>query len=382
MWTTFALYALYVVRDAGLTPFQLLAAGIVLESSVFIFEIPTGVLADTVSRRLSVVTGTLITALGWITMGLFPSFEGVLAGQFLFGFGFTFLSGANEAWLADEVGEERAAAIYPQAAQWQQAARVAGVLTGAGLGLAHAGLPFIVGGVGQLLVAIVLLFTMTERGWQPTPAGDRSSVSAVRSVLAEAWQVARRGRMVRAALGVALLFGASSEAFDRLWGYHLIETIGLPTGLNETILFGAIAVASQVGGFAMIALGRRLTAEGNRASAARLLSLLYAAAVVVPLSFAFAPAAGVAIALVTLHQWTAAAESPFFMAWVNRGLDSRTRATVLSGLGQANSMGQVASGLLFAGIAATGGVTLALVVGALLVAPAVLLVRTQPREER
>ena len=238
------------------------------------------------------------------------------------------------------------------------------------------------GGVGQLLVAVVLLFTMTERGWQPTPADDRSSVGAVRSVLAEAWEVARRGRMVRAALGVALLFGASSEAFDRLWAYQLIETIGLPTGLNETVLFGAIAVASQIGGFAMIALGRRLTAEGNRASAARLLSLLYAAAVVVPLSFAFAPAAGVAVALVTLHQWTAAAESPFFMAWVNRGLDSRTRATVLSGLGQANSMGQVASGLLFAGIAATGGVTLALVVGALLVAPAVLLVRTQPREER
>ena len=346
MWTTFALYALYVVRDAGLTPFQLLVVGIVLEGGVFAFEISTGVLADAVSRRLSVVTGTAIAGLGWIVMGLFPSFEGIIAGQFLWGFGYTFLSGATQAWVADEIGEDAAALVYPRAAQWQQGARVAGVLTGAGLGLIDPSLPFFAGGVGNLMVAVLLLTTMTELGWQPTPLEDRRGIHVLRDVAMEALAVARRRPMVRAAIAVALLFGGSSEAFDRLWGYHLIENIGIPGSFNEVVLFGAIAIASQLGGLAVIAIGRRMTADGSRESAARLLSVLYAAAVAVPLVFAFAPSAGIAIALITWHQWTTASESPFFAIWVNRGLDSQTRATVLSGVEQANSLGQVISGML------------------------------------
>src|SRR5690606_35214982 len=83
MWLTFGMYALYVVRDAGLTPLQLLVAGAVLEFTVVAFELPTGVLADTFSRRLSVIVGTAITGVGWAVMGLFPSFEGILIGESL-----------------------------------------------------------------------------------------------------------------------------------------------------------------------------------------------------------------------------------------------------------------------------------------------------------
>jgi hypothetical protein len=222
---------------------------------------------------------------------------------------------------------------------------------------------------------------MTERGWQPTPSEERTGFGALRRVAVGGLAAARQRRMVRAAIMVALLFGASSEAFDRLWGYHLLENIGLGDGVNEALLFGAIAIASQMGGLLVIAIGRRITADGSRASAARLLSILYTAAVAIPLAFTFAPVAGLAVVLVTMHQWTAAAESPFFMVWVNRGLDPRTRATVLSGVGQANSLGQVLSGALLAIIAATGGVTMALVVGALIVAPAALLVRRRPSAE-
>jgi len=88
------------------------------------------------------------------------------------------------------------------------------------------------------------------------------------------------------------------------------------------------------------------------------------------------------VVLVTAVQWISAAESPFFMMWVNRGLDPRTRATVLSSVEQSNSLGQVVSTLILAGSAAVGGVGVALAVGALLVAPAVLFVRTIPLEER
>ncbi|MQC18035.1 MAG: MFS transporter, partial [Chloroflexi bacterium] len=167
MWMTFGMYTLYVVRDAGLTPFQLLLAGAVLEFTVVAFEIPTGVLADTISRRFSVILGSFVTGLGWAVMGLFPSFEGILLGEFLWGFGFTFISGANEAWLADEIGEDEAAKIYPQAAQWRQAAVVAGVLVAAGFALVNLRLPFILGGAGGIAFGVFLAATMTEAGWHP-----------------------------------------------------------------------------------------------------------------------------------------------------------------------------------------------------------------------
>lgn len=382
MWLTFGMYALYVVRDAGLTPFQLLVAGAVLEFTVVAFEIPTGVLADTVSRRLSVVVGSLITGAGWIVMGLFPSFEGILAGEFLWGFGFTFISGANDAWLADEVGEESAAKIYPQAAQWRQAAIVVGVLVAAAFALVELRLPFIIGGAGGIALGVFLACTMTEAGWHPTPAEGRSTFAQAKQVAIDGYQAARIRPMVRAAVGIRLLVGAASEVFYRLWGYHLLEDIGVPDGTNEVLLFGAIGVAGQVGTFAVIALGRRASSDGSRASAARVLSVLYVVYILGPLAFAFAPAATIAIALVVVTQWVSSAEPPFFVMWINRGLDSRTRATVLSGTGQADSLGQTVSSLGFGALASVTSVRTALALAAGLAAPALALVRTKPLEER
>jgi len=274
---SFALYALYVVRDAGLTPFQLLIVGTVLEFSVVAFEIPTGVLADSLSRRISIIFGLAVSGAGWAVMGLFPSFEGIAGGQLLWGFGYTFISGASEAWLADEIGEDEAAGVYPAAAQWRQAARVAGVLAGAALALLDTRLPFLVGGAGSIGFAIFCLFTMTEAGWRPAAVeGGAARLASMRRIAGDGLSAARSRPMVRAAIAVAVLWGASSEAFDRLWSFHLLEDIGVGDA-DEVILFGAIAIAGQLGGFGLVALGRRLTRDRTRATAARLLSGIYTA---------------------------------------------------------------------------------------------------------
>ncbi len=377
MWLTFGMYALYVVRDAGLTPFQLLLAGIVLEASVVLCEIPTGVVADAISRRLSVIIGTVITGAGWAVMGLYPSFEGILIGECLWGVGFTFLSGASEAWFADEAGEEVAARIYPQAAQWRQGAVVAGVLSAALLGLVDLRLAFILGGAGQLLLAVVYAMTMTEAHWRPAPRDGRARLATARRLVTTAFAEVRRRPIVRAAAAVALLFGASSEVFYRLWGYHLFEGIGIPEGANEVLVFGGIAVASQLGALIVIAIGRRASRDGSQGSAARVLAVLYGVTLAAPLGFALTVDPVLAIALIAVAQWVSIAEAPFFLVWVNRGLDPATRATVLSVLGQANSLGQVVAGLLFGVLATLAGVAVALAFGALLVAPAVILVGTR-----
>lgn len=106
------LYAYYAVRVAGLSPLELVLAGTVLELAAFLFEIPTGVVADLISRRLSVVFGYLLVDLGFLLMGAAPEFWAIAGGQFVWGIGFTFISGAREAWLADEVGDDAAGPLY------------------------------------------------------------------------------------------------------------------------------------------------------------------------------------------------------------------------------------------------------------------------------
>ena len=55
----------FMVQVAGLDPLQMVLVGTVLEASVFLFEVPTGVVADVVSRRLSVIIGYAIIGAGF-----------------------------------------------------------------------------------------------------------------------------------------------------------------------------------------------------------------------------------------------------------------------------------------------------------------------------
>ncbi len=91
--------------------------GTVLEATVFLFEIPTGLVADVKSRRLSIVVGYALIGLGFIVEGSFPVFAAVALAQVIWGIGYTFTSGATQAWVADEIGEERAGDAYLRGSQ-------------------------------------------------------------------------------------------------------------------------------------------------------------------------------------------------------------------------------------------------------------------------
>jgi DHA3 family tetracycline resistance protein-like MFS transporter len=90
---------LFMIQNAHLDALQLVLVGTTLELSAFLFEVPTGVLADTVSRRLSVIIGTALIGVGLLVWGAWPLFATILVGQVLWGIGATFTSGATQAWI-------------------------------------------------------------------------------------------------------------------------------------------------------------------------------------------------------------------------------------------------------------------------------------------
>jgi len=105
------------VQTVKLDPLQLVLIGTVLELSVFLFEIPTGVVSDLKSRKLSIITGYILIGIGFLIEGLFPYFVTVLVAQIAWGIGYTFTSGSQQAWIADEIGEEQASLAFIKGAK-------------------------------------------------------------------------------------------------------------------------------------------------------------------------------------------------------------------------------------------------------------------------
>jgi hypothetical protein len=124
--------SLYLVLDAGLSPFQLVMIGSAQGLVSLVFEVPAGVVADTLSRKWSLVISHLLIGISMIT-GLVTAFPALVATQMLWGIGWTFASGADVAWLTDELDNPaQAAAVLTAQARWEQIGAASGMI---GLGL-------------------------------------------------------------------------------------------------------------------------------------------------------------------------------------------------------------------------------------------------------
>jgi DHA3 family tetracycline resistance protein-like MFS transporter len=97
----------YQIEVARLNPLQLVLVGTTLETVAFVCQVPTGVLADVFSRRWAVIVGIFLVGLDFVVEGSFPRFDVILASQVVWGVGITLVDGAEQAWIAAEVGEER-----------------------------------------------------------------------------------------------------------------------------------------------------------------------------------------------------------------------------------------------------------------------------------
>ena len=125
---TWVVMAVYLVQELHLSPLQLVLMGTAMEAAVFLFEVPTGVVADTYSRRLSLVIGYLGMGVAWLAVGLVSAPWLIIALWAVWGVSYTFTSGAEEAWIADEVGVGNVGTVFLRAARFGQAGAVVGLV--------------------------------------------------------------------------------------------------------------------------------------------------------------------------------------------------------------------------------------------------------------
>jgi len=228
MGMIFTVSSVYQVTTARLDPFQLVLVGTMLEGAVFLFEVPTGVVADSYSRRLSIIIGVLLMGAGFLIEGTWPLFGVILLAQVFWGVGWTFTSGATQAWITDEIGEERAGAAFLKSAQVGQIAGIFGLIVGTGLGLLRVNLPIQLGGLFFLVLGAFLIVTMPENGFRPTPAEERTTWNKLWHTFEGGLSMVRKRPALGGILSVGLFYGLYSEGFDRLWTAHLISQFAIP----------------------------------------------------------------------------------------------------------------------------------------------------------
>ena len=142
---------------------------------MFVFEVPTGIVADVYSRKLSIIIGYLLMGLGFFVEGFFPAFLPILLAQVIWGLGYTFTSGANQAWITDEIGEGHANKLFLRATQVGLFASLLGMGAATLIGTHNVALPIRAGSAGVTLIAIALMFIMPESGFHPTSREDRNT---------------------------------------------------------------------------------------------------------------------------------------------------------------------------------------------------------------
>ena len=174
LWATVA--AVYRIEVVGLDPLQLVLLGTALEVAVFVFEVPTGVFADTFGRRRSVIVGCVLMGSGFALEGAIPEFAAVLAAQAVWGVGYTFISGALEAWIADEAPDRDLGRVYLRGEQADYLGSLVGIPASVLLGLVALNLPLLAAGALTIALGLALVFAMPERNFRPSPREGRSSV--------------------------------------------------------------------------------------------------------------------------------------------------------------------------------------------------------------
>ncbi|TMM20904.1 MAG: MFS transporter [Actinobacteria bacterium] len=351
--------------------------GTAMEAAVFLFEIPTGVVADTYSRRLSLIVGYLGTGLAWLLVGVVSGPWAVIALWALWGFFYTFTSGAEQAWITDEVGMENVGTVFLRGARFGQAGAVVGLLLQVAVGVVSLRAGVILGGAFTIVCGLAAILLMPETGFRRRPRAERGSALAeLRTTALAGVRYAWAAPVIVLLIGAELFMGASSEAFDRLKEAHFLRDVGLPAvgQLDPVVWFGIFWLAGMALNIAAIGSLIKRVERGGRQTIAQFLFAFTLMQLAAMLVFALTGSVWVAIAGLLGVFFARNMALPLWDTWLNQQItDSSVRATVISLTGQSNAVGQAGGGPVLGGIGNVWGIRAALGVGALAIAPALAL---------
>ncbi len=317
---------------AGLDIMQVLLTNSAFTLGSMVFEIPTGVVADTVGRRVSLllclvtlfVTTLLYVAIAWRGWG-FWAFMWV---SVFLGLGYTFYTGAVDAWLVDALkATGYAEPLEPVFARGQMAFGVGmlvGTIGGGFLGQIHLSIPYLVRAAIVVPLFALAWFRMPELGYTPRALELRRVPAEMRRVFVAGMEYGLRHPVVRPVM-LASLVSMSFMIFGFYsWQRYFLDLLGKNLVWVDGVISSLVGV-SLIAGNALVAplsravptragvLALSVAIQAATAAACGLLSDFY---VVVSLYLVYGMAVGIAL--------------PVKQAYLNAHIPSAQRATIIS----------------------------------------------------
>src|SRR5215213_2715286 len=318
--------------DAGLSNLEAFAANAFFTAGMVLFEVPTGIVADTVGRRMSYLLGTVTLTASTLFYVLLwqieaPFWEWAIA-SLLLGLGFTFFSGAVEAWLVDALAATGFVGELETVFGRGQVVSGVGMLVGSVAGgfiaeVASLGAPFLARGAVLVVMFVLAFRLMHDVGFTPERGGR--PLAEMRKIASASIEYGWRVPAVKW-LMVGSLFtgGVGIYGFYALQPY-LLELYGDPDAYQVAGLVAAIVAGAQiVGGLAAPWIRRRFARRTTALLVTAGLSTATLAVIGLVDSFA------AVIALIVVWGLLFAATMPIRQAYLNGLIPSRQRATILS----------------------------------------------------
>ena len=313
--------------DAGLSNAQAFAANAFFTAGLVLFEIPTGVVADRRGRRISYLLGTATLTVStlvylWMWRISAPFWAWAVTSAFL-GFGFTFFSGAVQAWLVDALKASgfrgRLESVFARGKVVEGIAMLGGSVAGGALAqFTNLGAPYLLRAVVLALGFILAFFLMRDIGFAPQQ-------SSVRRVLGDSLRHGLGNPPVRWVM-LANIFtdGVSIYAFYAMQPY-LLQLYGDPSAYWVAGMAAAIVGGAQIGGGLLVS---HLMRWIHRPTSILMISVV--ASSVIFLAIGFLPRFWIAITFMVLWGLVFATVMPVRQAYINERIPSAQRATVLS----------------------------------------------------
>ena len=338
--------------DAGLSNTEAFAANAFFSVGMVLFEVPTGVVADTRGRRFSFVLGAgtlLLSKLLYLVMWQIEApFIGWAVASILLGLGFTFFSGATEAWLVDALSatgfQGNLETVFGRGQTIAGVAMLSGsVLGGIVAQLTNLGVPYVLRAVMLGVALLAAFWFMKDLGFKPK--ADVSTRQAIGDITRGSIDGGLRNRPVRWLMLAAPFTGGIGIYVFYAMQPFLLELYGDPTAYSIAGLAAAIVAGAQIVGGLSVPIVRRFFSLRTNAIflAVALESIILGAIAVVGFSMESLGMTAFYLAIALLVAWALifAVAGPIRQAFLNGVIPSEQRATVLSFDSLMSSLGGV-----------------------------------------
>ncbi len=310
-------------------------------ATIFLFEIPTGAIADVFGRKISIIISYLLMGISMLLYALATTFPGFALAEMLGAIASTFNNGAFEAWMVDRLRQQKYPGKLPNilagGERWRLISSVVGAVLGAKLSDLDMRIPWVVAGVIQLVAVVAGLILIKEQKTERKQLDLRNCFCRIRKTVTSSLSFARSSRNIRFLLLTGALFSFSVTAPNMQWQPFFSQFLKGSSSTPLGFISAAISLALIAGSFFT---GRVIQTFRTKKSALAAIQIGTGLGVVLTASICSLP---MALTVFLLHEVVRGLFGPIKQSLLHEEIPAeKNRATLVS----CQSMGQQVGGML------------------------------------